>query len=104
MFSSITHPGLDEMAESLHEPRNRVLAINTGFIIMLGIGPLLWAPLSETFGRKPVYMLCLTAFALVHLPMALSTTLPLLIVFRTLAGFFGSKLPRVRFLYHLTKH
>ena len=57
---------------------------------MIGVGPCLLAPLSETFGRKPLYLICFTIFALLQIPTALAPNLPLLITARTLAGFFGS--------------
>ncbi|CAL3963046.1 unnamed protein product, partial [Diplocarpon coronariae] len=56
---------------------------------MLGIGPLLLAPLSETFGRKPLYLTCFTIFTLLQIPTALAKSLPMLISLRTIAGFFG---------------
>ena len=90
LASSMFTPGIDQMAESLKVPRNSVIACQTGFVIMLGIGPLILAPLSETFGRKPLYLTCFTAFTLLQLPTALSRNLPLLITMRVVAGFFGS--------------
>jgi MFS family permease len=57
---------------------------------MLGIGPLILAPLSETFGRKPLYLSCFTVFALLQIPTALAPNLPFLVVVRNVAGFFGS--------------
>lgn len=83
-------PGIDQIAESLQASRNAVIGCQTGFVIMLGIGPLILAPLSETFGRKPLYLTCFTIFTLLQIPTALSPNLPFLITMRTLAGFFGS--------------
>ncbi|KAK2628086.1 hypothetical protein QTJ16_002732 [Diplocarpon rosae] len=57
---------------------------------MLGIGPLLLAPLSETFGRKTLYLICFAIFTLLQIPTALAKSLPALITLRTIAGFFGS--------------
>ena len=83
-------PGIKQIAESLNESENNVIGCQTGFVIMLGIGPLILAPLSETFGRKVLYLSCFTVFTLLQLPTALSPNLPTLITLRTLAGFFGS--------------
>jgi len=85
-------PGIEQIAESLKVERNSVIGCQTGFVIMLGIGPLILAPLSETFGRRPLYLICFSVFTLIQIPTALSKNLPLLIVLRTVAGFFGSKL------------
>ncbi|TVY47122.1 MFS transporter [Lachnellula occidentalis] len=90
LASSIFTPGMDRIAKSFHATTSAVIACQTGFVIMLGIGPLLLAPLSETFGRKPLYLICFTIFALLQIPTALAPNLPFLITVRTLAGFFGS--------------
>jgi multidrug resistance protein len=60
------------------------------FLIGFGAGPLILAPLSETFGRKPVYVVGFTIFTLTQIPCALSTNVNMLIGFRFLSGFFGS--------------
>jgi MFS family permease len=86
-------PGIDQIAESLQTSRNSVIGCQTGFVIMLGVGPLVLAPLSETFGRKVLYLTCFTLFTLFQIPTALSPNLPTLITMRTLAGFFGSMQP-----------
>lgn len=57
---------------------------------MLGVGPLILAPLSETFGRRPLYISCFTIFSLLQIPSALTPNIETLILVRTLAGFFGS--------------
>ena len=62
----------------------------TGFVIMLGLGPLILAPLSETFGRRPLYLSCFTIFALLQIPSALAPNIETLIAMRTMSGFFGS--------------
>ncbi|CAD6447089.1 ebb8596a-d064-4ed9-b109-cbcbddeb5c85 [Sclerotinia trifoliorum] len=62
----------------------------SSLVIMLRIGPLLLAPLSETFGRKPLYLVCFGTFTLLQIPTALSPNIAALITFRSIAGFFGS--------------
>ena len=57
---------------------------------MLGIGPLILAPLSETFGRRKLYLICFTIFTLLQIPTALSPNVATLVAVRTLSGFFGS--------------
>ena len=57
---------------------------------MLGIGPLILAPLSETFGRRPLYLACFGIFTLLQIPAALTPNIEFLIFVRTLSGFFGS--------------
>lgn len=91
MFS----PGIDQIADDFKVPRNvAVGATTTGFVVLLGIGPLFLAPLSETFGRRKLYLTCFSIFSLLQIPTALSPNIQILIVVRALSGFFGSEFGR----------
>ncbi|KJY00104.1 MFS general substrate transporter like protein [Zymoseptoria brevis] len=90
LASSMFTPGIDQIADGLNTTTDAVIACTTGFVIMLGIGPLILAPLSETFGRRPMYLICFGIFALLQIPSALAPNIATLIASRTLAGFFGS--------------
>ena len=57
---------------------------------MLGICPLFLAPMSETFGRRPVFLVNLAIFTLLQIPTALAPTIGSFIALRTLSGIFGS--------------
>lgn len=83
-------PGIAEIAEDLHTSPTAVIATTTGFVIMLGIGPLILAPLSEFFGRRNLYLTCFSIFALLQIPTALAPNIGFLIFVRSVAGFFGS--------------
>ena len=83
-------PGIAEIASDLHTSPTAVIATTTGFVIMLGVGPLILAPLSETFGRRNLYLTCFTTFALLQIPAALAPNIGFLIAVRSVAGFFGS--------------
>lgn len=52
-------------------------------------GPLFLGPLSELYGRVPVYWVCNVLFTVFNVASALSPSLPALVVFRFLAGTFG---------------
>lgn len=84
-------PGIEEIAEDLGTSPDVVVGATTGFVVFLGLGPLLLAPLSETFGRRKLYMVCFSIFALLQIPTALSPNVATLIGMRTISGFFGSK-------------
>lgn len=90
LASSMFTPGIDQIAEGLHTSTNSVIACSTGFVVMLGIGPLVHAPLSETVGRRRMYLSCFGIFTVLQIPSALAPNVETLIVMRTLAGFFGS--------------
>lgn len=57
----------------------------TTYLLGLAAGSLVLAPVSEIYGRRPVYLGCLCFFSLLILPCALATGLPEVIVVR----FFG---------------
>jgi len=90
LASSMFNPGIDQIADGLNTTTGAVIACTTGFLIMLGIGPLIIAPLSETFGRRIMYLTCFGLFAVLQIPSALSPNIETLIAMRTLSGFFGS--------------
>lgn len=90
MASSIIAPALDEMAESFHASTQAVLAGQSVFVCMLGIGPLLHAPMSETFGRRGLFVGCFALFALSQIPLALIPSVESFIIIRVFSGFFGS--------------
>lgn len=60
------------------------------YVVMWGPGPLLWAPLSSTIGRKPVYVGAVALWTLFNIGCARAQSIGVLIGCRLLAGFFGS--------------
>lgn len=83
-------PGIKQISEALDTSEDAIIACQSGFVIMLGIGPLILAPLSETFGRKKLYLVCFSIFTLLQIPTALAPNIETLITLRTITGFFGS--------------
>lgn len=86
-------PGIDQIAQDLNTSGDMVVGATTGFVVFLGIGPLILAPLSETFGRRKLYLICFSIFALLQIPTALSPNVATLIAVRAISGFFGSGYP-----------
>ncbi|RDW79686.1 multidrug transporter [Coleophoma cylindrospora] len=62
------------------------------YVLAYGMGPLLFAPLSEIpiIGRSPVYAVTMALFTILSLPTALVNNFAGLLVLRFLQGFFGS--------------
>lgn len=60
------------------------------FILGFAFGPLIIAPISEVYGRRPVYILGNLFFCILIICCAVSNSLGMLIAFRFLAGCAGS--------------
>ncbi|TBU23645.1 MFS general substrate transporter [Dichomitus squalens] len=56
------------------------------------VGPLMWGPLSDKFGRRRVLLLCVNGLALLHMGCALSQNAAVATFVRILAGLFASGL------------
>lgn len=54
------------------------------------VGPLLWAPLSEQIGRRPVYFISFFLYTIFNIPVALSPLIGGVLVCRFLLGVFSS--------------
>ena len=61
-------------------------------ILGYGLGVMFWSPLSEAIriGRKPIYIGTLLTFVVLQIPTVLATNIEMLLIFRFLAGIFGS--------------
>lgn len=55
-----------------------------------GLGPLLWSPMSELFGRRPLWILPSLVYIIFNIPCALAPNIGCLLASRFLCGFFGS--------------
>lgn len=68
------------------------VAILTCSIMVCGfaVGPLLWSPLSEIIGRRPVYIISLGLYTIFNIPCALSPNIGGLLACRFLCGVFSS--------------
>ena len=64
----------------------------TLFVAGYGLGPMVWAPMSEIpqIGRNPVYIGTLIVFVIFQVPTALAVNFGMLLAFRFLTGFIGS--------------
>jgi MFS family permease len=83
-------PAIGQVMITYHST-NSLLASFVVSVWVLGyfVGPLFLGPLSELYGRLPVYWVCNVLFTIFNVATALSPSLPALVVFRFLAGTFG---------------
>jgi DHA1 family multidrug resistance protein-like MFS transporter len=92
MGSAIYTPSIPYVVEQMGVSDNVAALGLSMYVLGYGIGPLLFAPLSEIpiIGRNPPYMITLGIFVLLCIPTALVNSFPALVVLRFLQGFFGS--------------
>ncbi|KAF2993571.1 hypothetical protein E8E14_001687 [Neopestalotiopsis sp. 37M] len=87
---SVQTPALTAIAAELHTTRIiAALSATTYFIGSIG-GYFFFAPLSEFFGRNPVYYATFSMFTLTNLASALTPNIVALLVFRFFNGMFGA--------------
>ena len=60
------------------------------FVVGLALSPMVLAPLSEFYGRKPVYTISLLVYVIWIIPCARAPNIQTLIVARFFNGFFGA--------------
>lgn len=91
LASSMFAPGVPEVMNEFHSS-NEQLASFVVSVYVLGyvFGPIAVAPLSEIFGRVPLYHICNIGFVVVTVACAVASNLNMLIGFRFLEGLLGS--------------
>ncbi|KAL4800372.1 major facilitator superfamily domain-containing protein [Aspergillus venezuelensis] len=60
------------------------------YLLGMAFGAIVFAPLSEIVGRRPVYLICMTLFLVMVLPSALAHNIEAILISRFFGGFFGS--------------
>ncbi|KAF3491418.1 polyamine transporter 1 [Arthroderma uncinatum] len=89
--SSMFAPGVGEvMKEFKNDSPELASFVVSVYLLGFSFGPLIIAPLSEMYGRVPLYTACNILFVLFNVACALANSLGALIVFRFLAGASGS--------------
>jgi len=63
-----------------------LIVLDKGF----GVGPLVWAPLSEMIGRRRAFNVSYPLFALFNMAGALAPNITTILITRFLAGTFGA--------------
>ncbi|KAF1980828.1 MFS general substrate transporter [Aulographum hederae CBS 113979] len=90
LASSIYSPAVGDIVDQWHVSTTVALLPYSFYVLGLAFGPILGSPLSETFGRKIVYMVAIPIFALFILGSGFSQSIGALTVTRFFAGVFGS--------------
>ncbi|KAF5667560.1 major facilitator family transporter [Fusarium heterosporum] len=91
LASSIFAPSIDQVMSEFHSTNEQLASfIVSVYLIGYCFGPLAIAPLSEMYGRLPLYHICNVLFIIFNVACALAPNLGGLIAFRLLAGLAGS--------------
>jgi len=86
LYSTSYTTSMPGMMKEFHESSEPVATLGvTVYLLGLAVGSLILAPLSEIYGRRPVYIGSLAFFSLFILPCALARSLPEVLICR----FFG---------------
>lgn len=84
--SSVITADLEGVSETFHVSEEVSLLTITLFVIGFGVGPMAFAPLSEIYGRRPVYAVTLGLAVIFTIPGAVAKNIGTLLVTRFIAG------------------
>ncbi|KAJ5716911.1 hypothetical protein N7488_002557 [Penicillium malachiteum] len=90
LVSSAYTGGMVELTQDFHTSEELALVGVSTFVVGFAVGPLLWAPLSETYGRRPLHLLNAIALTALTAGVAASPNIECVIILRFLGGSFGS--------------
>ncbi|KAG9665996.1 MFS general substrate transporter, partial [Aureobasidium melanogenum] len=90
LASSMFAPGVPDVLREFKETSVTLAAfVVSVFLLGFAVGPLIISPLSEIYGRRPVYIICNVGFIVFTVACAVAKSMSQLIVFRFFAGCFG---------------
>lgn len=79
-------PALPGLTQELGASMGQAQKTLTALLLAFGASQLLWGPLSDRFGRKPILIAGLVAYVVASVGSAFAASMDLLIVWRTLQG------------------
>ena len=88
--SSVYSPAVKQISEQFHVGTEVSLLGLSVLLCGFGLGPLLWAPLSEIFGRKPAVLIPYFLAAVFSFGTATAKDIQTIVITRFFAGLFGS--------------
>ncbi|KAF2877861.1 major facilitator superfamily domain-containing protein [Massariosphaeria phaeospora] len=84
--SAVITADIEGVAEEFHVSLEVALLSITLFVVGFGIGPMVFAPLSEIMGRRPIYMSTLLLAVIFTIPGAVAQNIETLLITRAIAG------------------
>ncbi|UZJ51472.1 hypothetical protein CBS101457_000792 [Exobasidium rhododendri] len=90
-LASSAYTGATDSIAAEFGSSSTVITLGVSFFVLgFALGPLIWAPLSELYGRRNLYLISYSFLTLWNGVAAASPNMASLLVFRFLAGAFGS--------------
>jgi DHA1 family bicyclomycin/chloramphenicol resistance-like MFS transporter len=83
-------PAIPSIADNLDTTVTAVQNSLSIFLLGFGLGMLLFGPMADRHGRRPVALLGIMAFAISSMLLTLSTSLDIFLILRFLQGFLGA--------------
>lgn len=79
-------PALPVLTDGFAAPMHQAQLTLTALLLAFGVSQLVWGPLSDRFGRRPILLIGLSAYVLAAVGSALAPSMTGLIVWRTVQG------------------
>src|SRR5512147_2709303 len=83
-------PALPTMSRNLQAPTAQISLTLSAFFVLYSVGMLVWGPLSDRYGRKPILLIGLSVYVLSSGLCSIATSVSALTVFRALQAAGGS--------------
>ncbi|KAF2434454.1 MFS general substrate transporter [Tothia fuscella] len=87
--SQVISPALWPLSRALHVPLVEAGYVVGSFVLLLGVAPFIWNPLSHSYGRRPIYLIGLVGSLATSICCGLSRRYFMLIILRALNGLFA---------------
>ncbi|GMM47094.1 spermine transporter [Pichia kluyveri] len=88
--SSIVTGALGPMSEKYHVSTEVSILSCSLMVLGFSVGPLIWSPLSEQIGRRPVYFISFGLYFIFNIPCAVAPNIGTILVCRFLCGVFAA--------------
>lgn len=72
----------DTNTQDLKVNNSQVSLTITSYLIIQAVSPLLWGPMSDTLGRRPVYIASFAVYIAANIALSFSPNYPVLLIFR----------------------
>ncbi|GMG40340.1 unnamed protein product [Ambrosiozyma monospora] len=88
--SSVVTGGLGLMKDKYHVSMEVSILSCSLMVLGFSVGPLIWSPLSEQIGRRPVYFISFLLYFIFNIPCAVAPNIGTILVCRFLCGVFSA--------------